>query len=211
MSKRVDRLINAVIDLFAIVIDNAPRRISEERLSQLLGSNPVLPQLLGTPRSQPETPRSHIATPEGVSEEHYCLDCMSKHLGTAKILIREALQRADANESKEAILGKVRGAYEELMGAEDDSQALKDERIRALNSQTRELRKWFFDNGVLVDTDKAKIAEAMNRISALNDAVYQELEARRERLKEFIGKAKKRLNELEEKLNAESRSASTVR
>jgi hypothetical protein len=127
---------------------------------------------------------------------------MSKHLGTAKVLIREALQRAEKGEPKEAVLGKVRGAYEELMGAEDDSQALNDERIRALNSQTRELRKWFFDSGVLVDADKTKIVEAMKRISTLNDAVYKELEFRKERLREFIGKAKERLEQLEKKLEA---------
>jgi hypothetical protein len=198
------RIINTVFELLATAIENLPPKMNEERLLKLLGPNPVLTQLYSTTPSSQSSSQSHIATPPGVDEEHYCLDCMSKHLGTAKILIREALQRVDADEPKEAILGKVRGAYEELMGAEDDSQALSDERIRALNAQTRELRKWFFDNGVLVDADKAKIVEAMSRISKLNDAVYQELATRKARLKEFIGKTKEKLEQLEAKISAES-------
>ncbi|MEM4977398.1 MAG: hypothetical protein QXT64_08750, partial [Desulfurococcaceae archaeon] len=129
-------------------------------------------------------------------------NCMSKHLGTAKILMREALQRAEKGEPSESVLAKVRGAYEELMGAEDDSQAINDEGIRRLNSLTRDLRKWFFDSGLLTTVNKAMIAEGFKRVSELNEQVYRELELRKERLREFIGKAKKKLEQLEESLSA---------
>jgi hypothetical protein len=197
---RYSRIVSTFIDLIADAIENSKPSISEEKLNRLLGPSPVLTQVFSTSSGE----RSHIATPPGVSEEHYCLTCLSKHLGTAKILIREALQRAEKGEPREAVLEKVRGAYEELMGAEDDSQALSDERIRQINSQIRDLRHWFFDTGVIVEPDKNKIAEALGRISKLNDEVYKEYEARKQRLKEFIGKAKERLEQLEAKISAES-------
>jgi hypothetical protein len=131
-------------------------------------------------------------------------NCMSKHLGTAKILTREALQRAEKGEPREAVLEKIRGAYEELMGAEDDSLSLEDERVRQLNALIRDTRKWFFDTGVIVEPDKNKIVEALGRVSKLNDEVYSEYEKRKARLKEFIGKAKERLEQLEAKISAES-------
>jgi len=198
-TEAIKRLVSSVTDLVATLIENAPVKYSEEKLVKLLGPNPVLPQLLSSSQE-----RSHIATPPGVSEEHYCYDCASKHLGTAKILIREALQRAEKGEPREAVLEKIRGAYEELMGAEDDTMSLSDERTRQINSMIRDTRKWFFDTGVIVEPDKNKIAEALSRVSRLNDEVYHELERRRERLKEFIGKAKEKLEELEAKISARS-------
>jgi len=195
---RARRFVNAVVDLVALLIENTPTRIDEKRLTELLGPKPVLAQLYSTG----ETARSHIATPPGVSEEHYCYDCASKHLGTAKILLREALQRAVKGEPREAVLEKVRGAYEELMGAEDDTQSLSDERTKQINSMIRDTRKWFYDTGVIVESDKDKIAEALRRVDKLNDEVYKEIEVRKARLKEFIGKAKEKLEQIEAKLNA---------
>jgi hypothetical protein len=193
-------IVSTLIELIADAIENSKPSIDEEKLKKILGPSPVLTQVL----SPTSGARSHIATPSGVSEEHYCLTCLSKHLGTAKILLREALQRAEKGEPKEAVLEKIRGAYEELMGAEDDSQALSDERIRQINSQIRDLRHWFFNTGVIADTDKNRIAEALSRVSKLNDEVYKEYEIRKQRLKEFIGKAKEKLEQLEAKISAES-------
>jgi gas vesicle protein len=183
--------------------------VDERRIASILGQDSMLRKLLTNPTAEVTYTHSHSgevshrATPQGVSEEHYCLDCCSKHLGTAKILLREALQRADKGEPKEAILAKVRGAYEELMGAEDDSQALSDERIRQLNSMIRDTRKWFFNSGVITEVDKSKIVEAFNKVSKLNDEVYKELEVRKERLKEFLQKTKEKIEQLQEKLEQE--------
>jgi predicted RNase H-like nuclease (RuvC/YqgF family) len=125
--------------------------------------------------------------------------------------MREALQRAEKGEDIKAILEKVRGAYEELMGAEDDSQALTDERIREFNAKIRDLRHWFFNSGVLVEADKNKIVEGLSKVSQLNDEVYAELEKRKHLLKEFIGKVKERIEKLESELNAQSGSAPKAR
>jgi hypothetical protein len=209
-TKRIARLINAAIDVVALLIENAPVRIDEKRLAEILGPNPVSTQFFAiNPTTQPiSTPEvkqgasklSHIATPPGVSEEHYCYDCASKHLGTAKVLLREALQRAVKGEPKEAILEKVRGAYEELMGAEDDTQALSDERTRQINAMIRDVRKWFYDTGVIVDTDQNKIAEALSKVDMLNNEVYTEIERRKARLKEFLTKVEEKVKELKEKV-----------
>jgi hypothetical protein len=202
MSRRAGRLISTIVDIIATYIENAPVKLDEKKLSEVLGANPILPQILSGSKT---VTGSHIATPPGVSEERYCYDCASKHLGTAKVLMREALQRAVKGEPKEAVLEKVRGAYEELMGAEDDTQSLSDERTREINAMIRDTRKWFYDSDVIVDTDKNKIAEALKRVDELNDTVYKELERRRARLQEFIGKTKQKLEQLEKRLQEESK------
>jgi hypothetical protein len=125
--------------------------------------------------------------------------------------MREALQRAEKGEDVKAILEKVRGAYEELMGAEDDSQALTDERIREFNAKIRDLRHWFFNSGVLVEADKSKIIEGLSKVSQLNDEVYAELEKRKHLLKEFIGKVKEKIEKLESELSAQSGSTPKAR
>jgi len=200
-SERLKRFIYTFTDLLGVFIENMPVKISEDRLRELLGPNPAIKEFLSP--VQPPTPsslKSHIATPPGVSEEHYCYDCASKHLGTAKVLLREALQRAVKGEPKEAILEKVRGAYEELMGAEDDTQALSDERTKQINSMIRDIRKWFYDSGVIVSTDKNLISEALSKVDRLNNEVYAEIERRRESLKEFLTKVEEKVKELKEKV-----------
>lgn len=143
---------------------------------------------------------SHIAAPAGQPVEHYCLDCASKHLGTAKILLREALQWAQKGEDPSRVLAKIRGAYEELMGAEDDTLATKDEGIRQLNTQIRDLRKWMFNSGILVEADVNRIAEAFEKVSQVNDQVYGELEKRKEKLLQFIQFAREKLERLEKEV-----------
>jgi hypothetical protein len=196
MGERVGRIIRSAVDLLATIIESAPTK-AEREFSRLLSAS--------TP--PPEAPRSHIATPPGTSEEQYCLDCASKHLGTAKVLLREALQRAEKGEPRESVLGKVRGAYEELMGAEDDTLAVRDEGIRRLNSLIRDVRKWLFDSGAIVEPDKRLIAEALERVSKVNDEVYREYEARRRRLREYLREARQKIERLEEALSAEPKAA----
>jgi len=127
-----------------------------------------------------ETPPS--AKPKVMTVEA-CLDCILKHVSTSKVLVREAKQRLAAGEVKEA-LEKLRGAFEELTGAEDDATAPG---AALLSARIREVRKWFFDSGVLVRADESTAEEAGRRVSGLLDEVYRELEARKERLLEVIG------------------------
>jgi DNA repair exonuclease SbcCD ATPase subunit len=204
MPSEINRLVGLALELVSILVENSEPSISVEELKTILGENPQLPEFYrrteGVVSSTSTPGKSHIATPKGESTEKYCLDCMSKHLGTAKILIREALQRAVKGEDPQAILEKVRGAYEELMGAEDDSQSLSDPRIQELNKMTRELRKWAFNSGVLVEPDKELISQFAEKINQLNDEVYNELSARKQRLYEFLTKAKERLEKLQKEL-----------
>jgi hypothetical protein len=160
-------IVNALVEVIALAVENMPLKTEEKiREAVVKYAGPI------------EKPESHISTPKGVSVEKYCLECTSKHIGTAKILLREALQRAEKGEPKESIVEKVRGAYEEVMGAEDDSQALSDEGIRRINTMVRDVRKWFFTSGVIADVDKERIAEALRRIDELNKHVYGEIEKR---------------------------------
>ena len=125
-----------------------------------------------------EERKSHIASPDKSPEGtlKYCIDCASKHLGTAKILAREALQRLDKGEPVDLVLEKVRGAYEELMGAEDDTQASDDPDVADLNRRVRDLRKWFFESGAIAKADRGLVLEALRRISELNDYTYKLIE-----------------------------------
>ena len=197
------RFIKSLFDLAAVLIANAPveDRVLARYRSRLASlQEEAEAKGLLRPSTPPPEGVSHIAAPEGESVEHYCLDCASKHLGTAKILLREALQWAKKGEPRERILTKVRGAYEELMGAEDDTLATKDQGILKLNTEIRDLRKWFFNSGVLTDVDVNKIAEAYEKVSAVNNDVYNELEARKERLLKLVTHVKENLSKLEEKL-----------
>jgi hypothetical protein len=194
-----NRIVAMVVEVIATAIENMPVRVDTSKPHT---SQPAEFSYVG---------RSHIATPEGTSSEKYCLTCLSKHLGTAKILMREALQRAEKGEDTKAVLEKVRGAYEELMGAEDDSQALTDERIREFNAKIRDLRHWFFNSGVLVEVDKNKIVEGLSKVAQINDEVYTELEKRKQLLTEFIERVKEKIEKLEGELNAQPGSPQEAR
>jgi hypothetical protein len=145
-----------------------------------------------------EAPTGHMAPPPGMPPEHYCLECASKHVGTAKILLREALQRAEKGEPPELVLEKVRGAYEELMGAEDDTMSVSDEGIRKLNSAIRDLRKWFFTTGAIAKPDKNLITEAYSKIAQLNNAIYDEYARRLEKAVESMERVEAKIETLKE-------------
>jgi predicted ribosome quality control (RQC) complex YloA/Tae2 family protein len=142
--------------------------------------------------------------------EHYCLECASKHVGTAKILLREALQRAEKGEAPELVLEKVRGAYEELMGAEDDTMSVSDDDIRKLNSMIRDLRKWFFTSGVIVKPDKNLIAEAYAKTSQLNNVIYDEYARRLEKAIESMERVEAKMEALKEAMKARGARAESV-
>jgi cell fate (sporulation/competence/biofilm development) regulator YmcA (YheA/YmcA/DUF963 family) len=157
-----------------------------------------------------EAPGGHMAPPPGMPAEHYCLECASKHVGTAKILLREALQRAEKGEPPELVLEKVRGAYEELMGAEDDTMSVSDEGIRRLNSMIRDLRKWFFTTGAIVKPDKNIITEAYSKITQLNNTIYDEYAKRLEKAIESMERVEAKMETLKEAMKTKGASMESM-
>jgi len=118
----------------------------------------------------------------------YCLECAEKHLQTAKVLLREAIQRYEACykntecvpccSENSAVLEKVRGAVAELAGCEDDTSTnLNEPRIREINRRAREIRKemWnkklAFGEGTLED-----LKETHGKIEQLANYVYEQPE-----------------------------------
>lgn len=89
---------------------------------------------------------SHLSY-EGQSEVDYCIECAVKHGQTAKVLMRESLQRAESekNPASEGVKEKIRGIVEELTGMEDDTDTtLENENITKLNTHARDLRKHIY-------------------------------------------------------------------
>jgi hypothetical protein len=99
----------------------------------------------------------------------YCVECAIKHSQTAKVLMREAIQRAVASSpSDPGVLEKVRGVVEELVGFEDDTMSAKDERVLALNAAARSLRRMIYASGAEVGRasmdDLKQIKEMIDRL-----------------------------------------------
>lgn len=104
---------------------------------------------------------------EGQTELSYCIECMEKHSITAKVLMREGLQRAEADTpSSPGVQEKVRGVVEELAGFEDDSDTVENERVIALNTMARSLRKYIYTTGA--EIGKASVTE-LRKIKAMID------------------------------------------
>lgn len=98
---------------------------------------------------------------EGQSALEYCIECAVKHSQTAKILMREALQRAEARDpGTPGVQEKVRGVTEELCGLEDDTTTVENKRVTALNTMARELRKYIYTTGA--EMGQASIDELGN-------------------------------------------------
>ena len=112
---------------------------------------------------------------QGQTKESYCAECMEKHSQTAKVFMREALQRAEVcgNASCEGVIEKVRGIAEELAGYEADSQTTENEDITALNTVARDIRKHIFS--IQAEIGQASIEqlhEVKEMIDLLVDKTY---------------------------------------
>jgi len=120
-------------------------------------------------------PKSGHLSYEGQSKVDYCLECCEKHGQTAKVLLREAIQRAEADSpSSPGVMEKVRGAVEELVGFEDDSDTVKNERVATLNSLSRTLRKFIYAKKAEIGGANLKdLREIKDMTDKLVDAVYQ--------------------------------------
>lgn len=117
---------------------------------------------------------SHLSF-EGQSELDYCIECAVKHSQTAKVLMREALQRAEADTPRtEGVKEKVRGVVEELSGMEDDTKAEKNEKVIQLNSAVRELRKHIFSTQAEIGgADLETLKEIKQKLDGLVDEIYK--------------------------------------
>jgi hypothetical protein len=116
---------------------------------------------------------SHLSY-EGQSKVDYCLECAVKHGQTAKVLMREALQRAEASGSEsEGVVEKVRGVVEELSGLEDDTNTIENESVTALNNLARDIRKDVFASKCEIGgCNIESLRQIKERIDGLVDLVY---------------------------------------
>ena len=133
---------------------------------------------LRSPKSTVERPRpkdhSHLSY-EGLPQLDYCIQCCVKHSQTAKVLAREALQRAEVSgPASVGVQEKMRGIVEELVGMEDDSDTVKNETVSELNSSARLLRKIIYGKGAEVGRASLEdLREIKGFIDGLVDATYQ--------------------------------------
>jgi len=111
---------------------------------------------------------------EGQTEISYCLECLLKHSQTAKVLMREALQRAEAGTPRvTGVQEKVRGVVEELCGFEDDSDTLENEGVTGLNTMARELRKYIYTSRAEIGgASMEQLREIKRMVDQLVDASY---------------------------------------
>ena len=108
---------------------------------------------------------------KGQTDLSYCLECCQKHSVTAKVLMREALQRAEAGKpGKAGVQEKVRGVVEELCGFEDDTMTVSNEMVSALNTSARELRKFIYAKGA--EMGKASL-EDLREIKGMVDKLVE--------------------------------------
>lgn len=117
---------------------------------------------------------SHLSF-EGQSELDYCIECSVKHGQTAKVLMREALQRARAeNPASEGVKEKIQGVVEELVGFEDDTNTIQNENVQKLNTAARELRKHVYSSKAEIGgADIKTLNDIKDRIDALTGLAYQ--------------------------------------
>lgn len=118
---------------------------------------------------------SHLSY-EGQSGLDYCVECSLKHGQTAKVLMREAIQRAESDSPQaEGVKEKVRGVVEELSGMEDDTDTVLDnENVRRLNQRARELRKYIYSTQAEIGGAKLEtLREIKSRIDSLVTETYR--------------------------------------
>ena len=121
-------------------------------------------------------PKSHThLSYEGQSKLDYCVECCSKHSQTAKVLMREAIQRAQVGSPSDlGVLEKVRGAVEELVGFEDDSDTVKNEKVSTLNNLSRTLRKLIYAKKAEIGGGSLEdLREIKDMLDKLVDVTYQ--------------------------------------
>jgi len=102
-------------------------------------------------------------------------NCSEKHGQTAKVLLKEALQRAEADGSdSEGVVEKVRGVAEELSGFEDDTNTVDNPNVLVLNNMAREIRKAIYaSKAELGEADIETLRQFKKDLDALVDKTYE--------------------------------------
>jgi hypothetical protein len=133
----------------------------------------------------------------------YCLECLSKHLNTAKVLTREAIQRIEAGEPAEMVLEKVRGTVAELAGAEDDSNSVTDQEVRKLNETIRSIRKTIWNKGLELEPgSKDDLTSIYSQIDSALNQTYSVAKVKRERLVSLLEGVESKARLLKEAVKA---------
>lgn len=123
---------------------------------------------------------SHLSF-EGQSKVSYCLECSEKHGQTAKVLLREALERAETNGvNTEGVMEKMRGVVAELTGMEDDTTLNRkpdneaEEKVIELHIEARDIRKEIYASKCEIGGCEVEILrEITQRLDDLVDEVYR--------------------------------------
>lgn len=112
---------------------------------------------------------------EGQSKVDYCVECSIKHSQTAKVLMREALQRAEyGGSNSKGVVDKVRDVVEELSGLEDDTTTTQSDLVSELNSISRQLRKDIYSSKAEVGgATLEQLRELKAKIDNLVEKVYE--------------------------------------
>lgn len=111
----------------------------------------------------------------GQSKVSYCLECCEKHGQTAKVLLREALERAEANgANSEGVKEKMRGVVAELTGMEDDTNTTENEEVVDLHNEARDIRKDIYASRCEIGAcDLGQLRDLSGRLDELVDSVYE--------------------------------------
>ena len=167
---------NSMVTRFQKAVDTIGDRLGEidtmaSDVDQRFSSTPTISGFVARARPKSHTHLSY----EGQTGLDYCVECLSKHGQTAKVLMREAIQRAQVGSPSDlGVLEKVRGAVEELVGFEDDSDTVKNEKVSTLNNLSRTLRKLIYAKKAEIGGGSLEdLREIKDMLDKLVDVTYQ--------------------------------------
>ena len=157
-----------------------------------LSGNPKIGSIGSNP---PPIPFRHSSVDEG-----YCLECVHKHINTANVLIREALQRFDAKEPPDRVLEKVRAAVAELTGAEDDSKFATG-KVAEINKRIRDLRRHIWEKGYEFEVpSRDALLEIGGNIQDILKDIYNIAAERRKQIISFVRGVEEKARKLREEM-----------
>lgn len=96
--------------------------------------------------------------------------------------MREGLQRAEVDSPQaEGVKEKVRAVVEELTGMEADTDTTKNDKVTALNTAARDLRKFIYTTQAEIGgASIEQLQEIKNKVDALVEESYRVREAEEE-------------------------------
>jgi flagellar hook-associated protein FlgK len=188
------RAVEALTEIVAGLLANRPRREVDLRelklkLAPKYAGIPSLPDLedeealkklleaIGRAETKAEGRLEKDRMESKAEDKHLatCLDCVVKHLSTARVAAREAMQRAEAGEPAGSIVEKVRQIYDELAGMELDIKNREIPEIAEIDDLSRTLRKKIFSNKWL--TTPPTLSQLKNIEDELNTIIEKSYKA----------------------------------